>query len=165
MVKEENGLSHKRKVLVSKDLDQDKLVIGPEYLNDIGILHKQFPKTLSEKLPARQGNTSIQATASGGRPMEEAFESRQGKQQLKEEPPDRQGNTSIQAVASGGRPVEEAIQSSQGWQQRKEELPDRQGNESIQTVASGAHQWRKLSRAGREARNRRISHQTASGRS
>ena len=48
MVQEEYGVPHKIKVLVSKDLGADKLVVGLEDLKDINILHKEFPKTLPE---------------------------------------------------------------------------------------------------------------------
>ena len=41
MVQEEYGVPHKIKVLVSKDLGADKLVVGLEDL-------KEFPKTLPE---------------------------------------------------------------------------------------------------------------------
>ena len=43
MVQEE-----KIKVLVSKDLDKIELVVGVEDLKDIGIVHREFPKTLPE---------------------------------------------------------------------------------------------------------------------
>ena len=49
MVQEEHGLPHKIKVLVSKDLGKNELVVGVEDLKDIGILHKEFPKTLPER--------------------------------------------------------------------------------------------------------------------
>ena len=48
MVQEEHGLPHKIKVLVSKDMGQDELVVGWEDLKYIDILHKEFPKILSE---------------------------------------------------------------------------------------------------------------------
>ena len=49
IVQEEHGLPHKIKVLVSKDLGQDELVVCLEDLKDIVILHKEFPKTLPER--------------------------------------------------------------------------------------------------------------------
>ena len=49
MVQEEHGVPHKIKVLVSKDLGKNELVVGLEDLKDIGILHKEFPKTLPER--------------------------------------------------------------------------------------------------------------------
>ena len=57
---EEHGLPHKIKVLVSKELGQDELVVGLEDLKDIGILHKEFPKTLSERRreDAKQASTT-----------------------------------------------------------------------------------------------------------
>ena len=48
IVQEEHGLSYRIKVLVTKDLDHDELVVGLEDLKDINILHKDFPKTLPE---------------------------------------------------------------------------------------------------------------------
>ena len=48
IVQEEHGLPHKIKVLVSKDLGQDELVVGLGDLKDINILHKEFPRTLPE---------------------------------------------------------------------------------------------------------------------
>ena len=39
-------MPHKIKVLVSRDLGPDKLVVGLEDLKDIIIHHKEFPKTL-----------------------------------------------------------------------------------------------------------------------
>ena len=48
IVQEEHGLPYKIKVLVTKDLGPDKLVVGLEDLKDIKILHKDFPKTLPE---------------------------------------------------------------------------------------------------------------------
>ena len=35
--------------MASKDLGQDDLVVGLEDLKDIGVLQKEFPKTLPEK--------------------------------------------------------------------------------------------------------------------
>ena len=49
MVQEEYGLSHKIKVLVSKDLGQVELVVGLEDLKDLGILHPEFPRTIPDK--------------------------------------------------------------------------------------------------------------------
>ena len=49
MVQEERGIPHKIKLLVSKDLGQDELVVGLEDLKDIGILHREFPKTMPER--------------------------------------------------------------------------------------------------------------------
>ena len=43
-----HDLPHKIKVLVSKDLGKDELVVGLEDLKDLNILHKEFPKTLPE---------------------------------------------------------------------------------------------------------------------
>ena len=48
MVLEEHVIPHKIKVLVSKDLGKNELVVGVEDLKDIGILHREFPKTLPE---------------------------------------------------------------------------------------------------------------------
>ena len=48
MVQEKHGLPHRIKVLVSKDLGKDELVVGLEDLKDLNILHKEFPKTLPE---------------------------------------------------------------------------------------------------------------------
>ena len=48
MVQEEHGLPHKIKVLVSKDLGKNELVVGVEDLKDINILHRELPKTLPE---------------------------------------------------------------------------------------------------------------------
>ena len=45
MVQEEYRMPHKIKVLVSKNLDADELVVG---VADLNILHKEFPKTLPE---------------------------------------------------------------------------------------------------------------------
>ena len=47
-MKEEHGLPYKIKVLVSKDLGQDELVVGLGDLKDINILHKEFPSKLPE---------------------------------------------------------------------------------------------------------------------
>ena len=48
IVQEDDGLSLKIKVLVSKDLGEDELVVGLEDLKDLNILHKDFPRTLPE---------------------------------------------------------------------------------------------------------------------
>ena len=48
MVQEEYGMPHKIRVLVSRDLGPDKLVVGFKDLKNINILHKKFPKTLPE---------------------------------------------------------------------------------------------------------------------
>ena len=40
MAEEEDGLPHRIKVLVSKDLDLEELVVGLEDLKDLGILHQ-----------------------------------------------------------------------------------------------------------------------------
>ena len=40
VVQEESGFPHKIKVLISRDIGKDKLVVGLESLNDLGILHK-----------------------------------------------------------------------------------------------------------------------------
>ena len=48
IVQEEYGMPHKIKVLVSRDLGADELVVGLEDLKDINILHKYFPRTLPE---------------------------------------------------------------------------------------------------------------------
>ena len=40
IVQEEYGMPHKIKVLVSRDLSADELVVGLEDLKDINILHK-----------------------------------------------------------------------------------------------------------------------------
>ena len=49
MVQDKHGIPHKTKVLVSKDLGKNELVVGLEDLKDIGILHREFPKTLPER--------------------------------------------------------------------------------------------------------------------
>ena len=49
MVQEENVIPYKIKVLVTKDSGQNKLFVGLEDLKDIGILHREFPKTLPDK--------------------------------------------------------------------------------------------------------------------
>ena len=49
MVQEEHGTPHKVKVLVSKELGKNELVLGVEDLKDIGILHREFSKTLPER--------------------------------------------------------------------------------------------------------------------
>ena len=49
MVQEEYGISHKIKVLISRDLGQDKLVVGLEDLKDLGILNPKFPRKLPDK--------------------------------------------------------------------------------------------------------------------
>ena len=49
MVQEQQGLPYKIKVLISKDLGKDELVVGLEDLKDIGILHHKFPMILPEK--------------------------------------------------------------------------------------------------------------------
>ena len=49
MVQAMLGLPHKIRVLISKGLGQDELVVGLEDLKDLGILHREFPKTLPEK--------------------------------------------------------------------------------------------------------------------
>ena len=49
MVQEEYGIPHKIKVLISRDLGKDELVVGLEDLKDLGILHHEFPRTLPEK--------------------------------------------------------------------------------------------------------------------
>ena len=49
MVQKEYGIPHKIKVLILSDLGQDKLVVGPEDLKDLGILHPEFHRTLTEK--------------------------------------------------------------------------------------------------------------------
>ena len=43
IVQEDYGMPHKTKVLVSKDLGKDELVVGLEDLKALGILHKDFP--------------------------------------------------------------------------------------------------------------------------
>ena len=48
---------------------------------------------------------SIQAITSWGGPVEEAIQSRQGRQQLKEKQPDSKGNKFIQAIAYGCRNI------------------------------------------------------------
>ena len=45
-VQEEHGIPHKVKVLVSKDLGKNELVVGLEDLKDIGILHREFPEKM-----------------------------------------------------------------------------------------------------------------------
>ena len=48
MVQEEYGMPHKIRVLVSRDLGPDKLVVGFKDLKNINILNMEFPKTLPE---------------------------------------------------------------------------------------------------------------------
>ena len=48
-MQEELGFPHKIKVLISKDLGKQDIVIGLEDLKNLGILHQDFPKTLPEK--------------------------------------------------------------------------------------------------------------------
>ena len=48
-VKEEYGLLHKIKVIISRDLGQDELEVALEDLKDLGILHQEFSRTLLEK--------------------------------------------------------------------------------------------------------------------
>ena len=48
IVQVEHGLPYKIKVLVTKDLGPDKLVVGLENLKGINIFHKDFSKTLPE---------------------------------------------------------------------------------------------------------------------
>ena len=50
MIQEEFGLPHKIKVLISRHLGQDELVVGLENLKDLGILHPEYPRTLPEKM-------------------------------------------------------------------------------------------------------------------
>ena len=52
------------------------------------IQSRQGRKQLKEEPPDSQGNESIQAIASGDRPVEEVIQSKQGWKQLKEEPPE-----------------------------------------------------------------------------
>ena len=63
------------------------------------IQSRQGWQQLKEEPPDRQGQESIQAIASGGKPVEEAIQSRQDWQQPKEKPPDSQVNESLQAIA------------------------------------------------------------------
>ena len=48
MVKEEYGIPHEIKVILSKDLGEESLVVGQEHLKTPKILHKGSPRTLSE---------------------------------------------------------------------------------------------------------------------
>ena len=48
MVQEHDGLPLKINVLVSKTLGKEELVVGPNDLKDLNILHKDFPRTLPE---------------------------------------------------------------------------------------------------------------------
>ena len=67
------------------------------------IQSKQGWQQLREETPDSQGNESIQAITSGGRPAEEDIQSRQERQQLKEKPPDSKGNKFIEAIVYGCR--------------------------------------------------------------
>ena len=49
MVQEEYGPLHMIKVRVSKDLGQEKLVVGLEDRKDLGILHPEFRRTMPDK--------------------------------------------------------------------------------------------------------------------
>ena len=49
MVQEEHGIPYKIRVMVSKDLGQNEVVVGLEDLKDIGILDRELPKTLLER--------------------------------------------------------------------------------------------------------------------
>ena len=49
MVKEEDGISHKIKVIVSKDLGEEEVAVGLEDLKALSILHKEFPRTMPGK--------------------------------------------------------------------------------------------------------------------
>ena len=49
MVQEEYRIPHKIKVLMSRDLGQDELVVGLEDLKDLFSLHPEFPRTLPDK--------------------------------------------------------------------------------------------------------------------
>ena len=46
---EEFGIPHKIRVLISRDLGQDELVVGLEDFKVLGILHHEFPRTRPEK--------------------------------------------------------------------------------------------------------------------
>ena len=48
MVQEDDGLPLKIKVLVSRSLGKEELVVGLSDLKDLNILHKDFPRTLPE---------------------------------------------------------------------------------------------------------------------
>ena len=48
MVQEDEGLPLNIKVLISKSLGQEELVVGLSDLKDMNILNKDFPRTLSE---------------------------------------------------------------------------------------------------------------------
>ena len=56
IVQEEYGMPHKIKVLITKDLGTDMLVVGLEDLKDINILHKEFPglcQNGEERMPSK----------------------------------------------------------------------------------------------------------------
>ena len=48
MIQEEFRIPHKIRMLISRDLGQDKLVVGLEDLKELGILHHEFHRTLPE---------------------------------------------------------------------------------------------------------------------
>ena len=74
MVQEEHGLPHKIKVLVSKDLGQDELVVGLEDLKDINILHNEFQKTLPEWRRKEERNVNVQYNSLRGDMWNEQME-------------------------------------------------------------------------------------------
>ena len=49
MVEEEYEIQDRIKVLVSKDLGMEELVVGLEDLKDLGILHQKFPRTMRDR--------------------------------------------------------------------------------------------------------------------
>ena len=74
IVQEEHGLPHKIKVLVSKDLGQDELVVCLEDLKDIVILHKEFPKTLPERRRENIKQVNVQYNSIRGDQWNEKME-------------------------------------------------------------------------------------------
>ena len=84
LVQEEHGLSHKIKVLVSKDLGQDELVASLEDLKDIGILHKEFPKTLPERCREDAKQVNCQYNSIKGDPLNEQIEIKEKREMRRE---------------------------------------------------------------------------------
>ena len=74
MVQAKLGLPHKIRVLISKDLGQDELVVGLEDLKDLGILHREFPKTLPEKRKENIKQVIVQYNSIRGDKLSEQME-------------------------------------------------------------------------------------------
>ena len=74
MLQEEHRIQHKIKVLVSKDMGQDEFVVGLVDLKDIGILHREFPKTLPERRREDAKQFNIQCNSIRGDQWNEQME-------------------------------------------------------------------------------------------